>query len=62
MAKAITIKEISEMITRTPQALNHMKRNNPSQYKITRLGAICKKNDITEEQLIEMLSQQTERS
>jgi len=58
MAKAITIKEISEMIAKTPQTLNHMKRNNPIQYEVTRLGAICKKNGITEEMLIEILIQQ----
>ena len=47
----ISGKEIANLIGKTPSAISYIKKTNPEEYKMTRLGAKCMKFDITEEDL-----------
>ncbi len=43
--------EIAKLFETTRQAINYKKQKNKNQYDIIRLGSICKKHDISEEDL-----------
>ena len=51
MRSRITDKEIAEAINKTPSAISYIKRKNPKEYEIVKLGAIAHKLGFTEEQL-----------
>lgn len=57
---SISTKEIADMIGKTPQTLNHMKHKTPIQYEITVLGALCKKFDIREDELLLLFKMKAE--
>lgn len=42
----ITYNEIAELIGRTEANMKYMKKNNPQQLEILKMGALCKKYNI----------------
>ena len=49
--KKLTDKEIAEIASLSKQAISYKKKNDYKQYEIIRLGAICKKFNINEEEI-----------
>jgi predicted transcriptional regulator len=47
----ITYNEIAELIGRTEANIKYMKKNNPNQLEILKLGALCKKFNICTDDL-----------
>ncbi len=51
----ITYEEIGNMINRKETGMKAMKQKNPEQLEITKIGALCKKYNITIEDLTELI-------
>lgn len=47
----IIYNEIAELIERTEANIKYMKKNNPKQFEIIKLGSLCKKYNINENDL-----------
>lgn len=47
----ITYNEIAEIIGRTEANIKYMKKNNPNQLEIIKIGALCKKYNILTDDL-----------
>jgi hypothetical protein len=56
----ITYIEIAELINRTEAGIKSMKQNNPEQLEITKIGAICKKYNITLNDLEKVIEEKKE--
>lgn len=55
----ITYIEIAEMINRTKGNMDYMKKNNPEQLEVLKIGALCKKFNITIEELEKIVNSRT---
>lgn len=44
----VIYKEIAEMINKTESNMKYMSKNNPSQLELLKLGALCKKYGLNE--------------
>ena len=47
----ITNKEIAKYIGKTDSAISYVKKSNPKEYEILRLGYLCKKYDLDEAEI-----------
>ncbi|MEV9527059.1 hypothetical protein AB0W38_00510 [Aliarcobacter butzleri] len=61
MNKLITIKEIAEMINKNVSTV-YEKQKRAKEFELLKLGAICKKFNITETQLEALISEKIEHS
>ncbi len=52
----VTNKEIAEAINKTPSAISYLKKNNPNEFVILRLGVLCQKLNLDEDDLKAMYS------
>uniref|UniRef100_UPI004048968A helix-turn-helix domain-containing protein n=1 Tax=Aliarcobacter sp. TaxID=2321116 RepID=UPI004048968A len=57
----INYKEIAELINRSEAGIKSMKKNNPEQLEITKLGAICKKYNISLNDLKKIFKEKEEK-
>ncbi len=48
----ISNKEIAYTIHKTPSAISYLKKNNNEEFKIVKLGVLCKKLNLTPEDLV----------
>lgn len=55
----ITYTEIAELINRSEAGIKSMKKNNPEQLEVTKIGALCKKFNITIEELEKIVISRT---
>ncbi|WP_263833711.1 helix-turn-helix domain-containing protein [Sulfurospirillum oryzae] len=51
----ITYQEIAEMIDQSKQNIAQLKAKQPKKLELYKLGALCKKYDITEDDLVRIL-------
>lgn len=51
----LSAKEFYEYMNSASDKINYMKKNNPKDYELKLLGAICKANDISINELIKMV-------
>lgn len=51
----ITYKEIAELINQTEQNIKQLKNKQPEKLELYKLGALCKKYDINENDLVKLL-------
>ncbi len=52
----ISNKEIATFINKTPSAISYLKKNNENEFKILKLGVLCKKLELDLEDLKAMHS------
>ena len=52
----VTNKEIAGAINKTPSAISYLKKNNPNEFVILRLGVLCQKLNLDEDDLKAMYS------
>ncbi len=47
----ISNKEIATLIKKTPSAISYLKKNNENEYKILKLGVLCRKLELDSQDL-----------
>ncbi len=50
----VSNKEIAAQINKTPSAISYLKKNNYEEYQILKLGVLCKKLGLDNEDLLAM--------
>ena len=50
----VSNKEIAAQINKTPSAISYLKKNNYEEYQILKLGVLCKKLGLDQEDLLAM--------
>ncbi|RUM67623.1 MAG: hypothetical protein DSZ05_02275 [Sulfurospirillum sp.] len=50
----VSNKEIAAHINKTPSAISYLKKNNYDEYQILKLGVLCKKLNLDNEDLLAM--------
>ncbi len=57
----INYNEIAELIGRTEANIKYMKKHNPKQLEVLKIGGLCKKYDINETHLLKILNERNEK-
>ena len=58
----ITYKEIGEYTNKSEQGIKQMKKNNPQQLELLKIGGLCKKYKIHINQIINLIKEKKENN